>query len=189
MSYDHVRPPDAATPTLLHSRKCKRGSTYSEVAGLSKQSSELLKGLLILLIKPVFLSAIDVDDSHDLVDQSDRSTNALEARATHLAFLDDRHNNLALTGAIACNVPWELFDIRHELRLHSLCRSATNTAPKRDGLACYLAVEWTEQQLLRVRRVEEVESTPIDAGRRSGQRVVCVPEEGRCVREVASHVS
>lgn len=189
---DHVRPPKsprASTPTQPHSRGFRRLSTHSEVAGLGKQSSEFLKSLLILLIKPVLLGAINVDDSHNLVTQSDHPPSSRITRATHLPVLDNRHDNLALTCAITRDVPWKLLHIRHELRLHGLRCGATNTAPKRDRLACYLPVERAEQQLLRVRWVEKVEATPVDARRRGGQRVVRVPEQGRRVCEVASYVS
>jgi hypothetical protein len=189
---DHVRPPHsprASTPTQPHSHEFKRPSTHSEVAGLGKQSGNFLKSLLVLLIKPVLFGAINVDDSHDLVNQSDGPLSACIARATHLPFLDNWHDNLTLTRAITRDVPWELLNVRHELRLHGLRRGTTNTAPERNRLACYLTVEWAEQQLLRVRRIEEVEAAPINAGRRSGQRVIGMPEQGRRVCEVASSVS
>lgn len=82
-------------------------------------------------------------------------------------------------------MPRELLHIRHQLRLLGLGRSAAHTAVKVDGLACYLAVEGAEEELLRLGRVEEVESAPVDAGRWAWQGVIRVPEERCSVGEVA----
>ena len=84
-------------------------------------------------------------------------------------------------------MPRELLHIRHKLCLLSLRCSSTNAAPERDGLACYLAMERAEEELLRVRRVDEVEPAPVDAGRRAWQGVVRMPEKGGCVCKVAGN--
>jgi len=155
----------ASTPTRAHSRYFRRPSTHSEVAGLGKQSSKFLKSLLVLLIKPVLLGAINVNDSHNLINQSDGPLSVFGvfvARATHLPVINDWHDNLALTRAVTRDMPWELLHIRHELRLHGLRSGTTNTTPKRNRLARYLAVERAEQQLLRVRRIEKVKAAPVD---------------------------
>lgn len=73
----------------------------------------------------------------------------------------------------------------HKLRLLRQRCSPADAAPERNGLACYLAVEGTEQQLFWIRRVQEVEPAPVDAGRWRRQGVVRVPKEGSSVRQVA----
>jgi hypothetical protein len=88
-----------------------------------------------------------------------------EAQDAYLSILDDWHNDLALTRAIASNMPRELLHVRNQLRLLGLGRSSAHTAAKVDSLACYLTVEGTEQELLRLGRVEKIKSAPIDAGR------------------------
>lgn len=104
---------------------------------------------------------------------------------THLLIFDNGYHDLTLTRTVTCDVPWKLLNVGHKLRLLSLRCSTAYTASKRDGLACYLAVERAEKKLLRVGRAEEVEPAPIDAGGGGWQGVVRVPEEGGCVCEVA----
>lgn len=158
-----------------------------EIAGLGKDSSELFERLLVLLSKTVLLSAVNVDNGNDLRYINSTSSNtSMHDSKTHLVILDNRHNNLALARSITRNVSRKLLHIRHQLGLLSLGRRSANTAPEGNGLACYLALERTKQELLRVSRVEEVEPGPIDAGRWSWQRVVRVPEERGCVGEVAA---
>lgn len=44
---------------------------------------------------------------------------------------------------------WELLDIRDELRFPTLSCSAAHAFPKGYGLACYFALEWAEDELVR----------------------------------------
>ena len=104
---------------------------------------------------------------------------------TYLPALDNRNNNLTPTPPITRNMSRERLHICYQLRLCFFRRSPTYTAPEIDGLACYLALERTEQELRRICWGSEVETCPVDGGGGRGQRVVGVPEEGCCVGEVA----
>jgi hypothetical protein len=75
-------------------------------------------------------------------------------RKTHLPVLHNRDNNLAPARAVTRNVPGKRIDVGHKLRLARL----------RSSLARDLALERPEQQLARVRRVQEVEAGPVYGG-------------------------
>lgn len=81
----------------------------------------------------------------------------------YLLVLNDWHNNFTFACTITGNVPRKLLHVRHKLRLLRFGRSSADATPEGNGLACYLAMEWSEQELLWVRGVEKVESTPVDA--------------------------
>lgn len=84
---------------------------------------------MILCIKAVLHSTINVDDRHDL-GLSVRKGN-LKA---YLFILDDWHYDLALRISITGYVTWELLYIGDELCLGGLSCSATDTPTERDGL-------------------------------------------------------
>lgn len=102
--------------------------------------------LLILLIEPLQIRAIDINDG-------DR-----------LPPLHNGHHNLTLAGAVARNVARELLDVGHQLRLLSGSGSAAHALAEADGLAGNHALEGPEYQLVRGRWVEDVEAGPIDGG-------------------------
>ena len=79
-------------------------------------------------------------------------------------------------------------DVGDELRGARLRGGPTHAAAQRNRLARDLALEGAEEQLARVRGVEEVEAGPVYGARGRGQRVVGVPEERGRVGEVAGWV-
>jgi hypothetical protein len=87
-----------------------------------------------------------------------------EKRKTHLPLLHNRDNNLAPARAVTRNVPGKRIDVGHKLRLARLRSSSAHAAAQRNRLARDLALERPEQQLARVRRVQEVEAGPVDGG-------------------------
>jgi hypothetical protein len=87
-----------------------------------------------------------------------------ERRKTHLPLLHNRDNNLAPARAVTRNVPGKRIDVGHKLRLARLRSSSAHAAAQRNRLARDLALERPEQQLARVRRVQEVEAGPVYGG-------------------------
>jgi hypothetical protein len=79
----------------------------------------------------------------------------------------------------------ERVDVGHELRGARLRGGPAHAAAQRDRLARDLALEGAEEELARVRRVEEVEAGPVYGARGRREGVVGVPEEGGGVGEVA----
>lgn len=77
---------------------------------------------------------------------------------SHLSVFDNRHDNLAFTRSVTCDVPGELFHIRNQLREFGRSSRSAHASAESDGLARDLALEWPKDELARIRRIREVES-------------------------------
>lgn len=108
----------------------------------------------------------------------------------HLPTAPNRHDNLAPTVSVAGNVAWELLDVVDAHRLPIPIGSGTADAlADANRLARNLAHEGTENQLLLLRGVEDVEAAPVDGRRRAGEGVVQVPEQRGGVGRVGDPVA
>lgn len=170
------------------------GIQRQEITRLRQQLRQLLQRLLVLLRKPIQLRAINIDDSNDLPTHqspphTSRSAKPIKKKKTYLSILHNRHHNLTPTRPITRNVSRKLLHIIHQLRALRLRRLPADSPPKRNRLTRDLSLERPQQQLPRLRRIRKVEPRPVHRSRGPGKRVICVPEEGRRVGEVARNVS
>lgn len=138
-------------------------SSFSKITRLPKHARQLLQRPLILPIKPTQLGTINIDNRN------------------RPPPLHNRHDNLALTCAIACNVPGELVYIGDKLRCLRGCCGSAHAAFEQDCLACDLALKGAEDEFGWVGRIGEVEACPVDGVRGGGEGVQGVPEEGGSV--------
>jgi hypothetical protein len=140
------------------------------VAAFAYQISQLLQPGTVNVIKSVLDCAVDIDNGD------------------HLFVHYNWHNDLAAAVPIASDMPRESIHVRHKLRLPRCCSSSANAPPKRDGLACYFALERAEDELwvgCCREGIERVEAGPVDCVGWRREGFIGVPEEGGGVGEVA----
>lgn len=104
---------------------------------------------------------------------------------TYLTLFHDWHHYLALRIAITGDMAWEALNIRYQLSLLGLCRSAAHSTSKRNCLTSDFPLERTEDQLLRRRRIQHIEASPVYLIARRRQRMQSVPNERGSIGGVA----
>lgn len=63
-----------------------------------------------------------------------------EISVIYLVVADNRHDDLALRGPVACNMARKRFDVWNQLGLFRRGRGPAHAPPEPDGLACDLSV-------------------------------------------------
>lgn len=91
-----------------------------KITSRSQHPRQFLQRLFILLIKPIQLRTINIDDSNSF------------------PILHNRHDNLTLTGSVAGNMAWELFNVVNQLCGLGRGGGAAHAAVKCNDLTCYL---------------------------------------------------
>lgn len=160
------------------------------VASLGKDGPQLFKIPLVINVEPALDCAIDVDDGDNLSHchqycRTQEASPCTGSGHTHLLILEDRHHDLTLRVPVTSNMPRKFLYIWHQLRLLALGRGTTDTPAKGNRLACDFALEGPQDQLVRLRCIEDIEPGPIHLIARRWQGVEGVPDEGSSVGGIA----
>lgn len=118
---------------------------FSPIAASGQQVRELFEISLVDLVEAAQGRAVNVDDGNHLVRPLARAG-------------QDGHHNLALAVSVAGDVAWERLHVLDQLCRLGLGGGTADAATKLYGLACYLALEGPEDELVGRGWVQNVEA-------------------------------
>jgi hypothetical protein len=130
----------------LSTTDCQPTSALNRpIAAFSQYPSELLQECLIEFIKAFELCTIYIDDADQAITPA---FHCLTGRRAVLRTYGRQywHHNLAVAVVVAGNVTWERVDVENKLGLQGGGGGAAHPSPYLDGLACYFALKWSENE-------------------------------------------